>query len=71
MYPPIFAAVKEESWSAHGRNVSVGQWAATHVLSGLTPHATYVVRLMAHNDLGVSQPSPVQIFTTAEEGQYS
>ncbi|KAK3861845.1 hypothetical protein Pcinc_032241 [Petrolisthes cinctipes] len=62
-----YKAVKEESWSAHGRNVSVGQWAASHVLSGLTPHNTYIVRLMAHNDLGVSKPSPVQIFITTEE----
>ncbi|KAK3860836.1 hypothetical protein Pcinc_033125, partial [Petrolisthes cinctipes] len=60
-------AVKEESWATDGRNVSVGQWAASHVLTGLTPHKTYVVRLMAHNDLGVSQPSPVTLFTTAEE----
>ncbi|KAK4299474.1 hypothetical protein Pmani_028258 [Petrolisthes manimaculis] len=62
-----YKAVKEESWATDGRNVSVGQWAASHVLTGLTPHKTYVVRLMAHNDLGVSQPSPVTLFTTAEE----
>lgn len=61
--------MKEESWSAHGRNVSVGQWAASHMLTGLTPHHTYMVRLMAHNDLGVSQPSSTHIFTTTEEGK--
>nr|XP_045608775.1 Down syndrome cell adhesion molecule-like protein Dscam2 isoform X3 [Procambarus clarkii] len=58
---------EEESWASHGRNVSVGQWAAWHLLTGLTPYHTYAVRLMAHNDLGVSQPSLVHVFTTTEE----
>ncbi|XP_069954396.1 cell adhesion molecule Dscam2 [Cherax quadricarinatus] len=58
---------EEESWVSHGRNVSVGQWASWHVLTGLTPYHTYAVRLMAHNDLGVSQPSQVHVFTTLEE----
>ncbi|XP_050737575.1 cell adhesion molecule Dscam2-like isoform X3 [Eriocheir sinensis] len=61
------AMIGDQSWASHGRNVSVGQWAASHVLTGLTPHLTYAVRLMAHNDLGVSQPSPLQMFTTTEE----
>ncbi|ROT76065.1 putative Down syndrome cell adhesion molecule-like protein Dscam2 isoform X4 [Penaeus vannamei] len=52
-----YRAAEEESWAVHGRNVSVGQWASSHVLSGLTPYQAYAVRLMAHNDLGVSQPS--------------
>ncbi|XP_042230764.1 Down syndrome cell adhesion molecule-like protein Dscam2 isoform X2 [Homarus americanus] len=56
-----------ESWATHGRNVSVGQWASWHVLTGLTPYHSYALRLMAHNDLGVSQPSSVQVFTTTEE----
>ncbi|XP_050737483.1 cell adhesion molecule Dscam2-like isoform X2 [Eriocheir sinensis] len=56
-----------ETWSKQGRNVSVGQWTASHVLTGLSPHLTYAVRLMAHNDLGVSLPSPTQMFTTTEE----
>ena len=60
--------IGDQSWASHGRNVSVGQWAASHVLTGLIPHLTYAVRLMAHNDLGVSQPSPTQMFTTTEEG---
>lgn len=63
--------IGDQSWASHGRNVSVGQWAASHVLTGLTPHLTYAVRLMAHNDLGVSQPSPLQMFTTTEEGKYT
>lgn len=66
---PYLAMIGDQSWSSHGRNVSVGQWAASHVLTGLTPHLTYAVRLMAHNDLGVSQPSPLQMFTTTEEGK--
>ncbi|XP_045103222.1 Down syndrome cell adhesion molecule homolog isoform X1 [Portunus trituberculatus] len=62
-----YKAAEDEMWASHGRNVSVGQWAASHVLTGLSPHLTYVVRLMAHNDLGVSLPSPTQLFTTTEE----
>ncbi|XP_071537625.1 cell adhesion molecule Dscam1-like isoform X1 [Panulirus ornatus] len=62
-----YRAAEEESWASHGRNVSVGQWASWHVLTGLTPHQTYAVRLLAHNDLGVSQPSHVHVFTTLEE----
>ncbi|XP_063611247.1 cell adhesion molecule Dscam2-like, partial [Penaeus indicus] len=62
-----YRAAEEESWAVHGRNVSVGQWASSHVLSGLTPYQAYAVRLMAHNDLGVSQPSHMHVFTTLEE----
>ncbi|XP_071532405.1 cell adhesion molecule Dscam2-like [Panulirus ornatus] len=62
-----YRASEEESWASHGRNVSVGQWASWHMLTGLTPYHTYAVRLMAHNDLGVSQPSTVQVFITLEE----
>ncbi|KAK8389761.1 hypothetical protein O3P69_009037 [Scylla paramamosain] len=62
-----YKAAEGETWASHGRNVSVGQWAASHVLTGLSPHLTYAVRLMAHNDLGVSLPSPTQLFTTSEE----
>ena len=40
------------------------------MLTGLSPHLTYAVRLMAHNDLGVSLPSPTQLFTTSEEGEW-
>ena len=65
----LHSAAEGEAWASHGRNVSVGQWAATHVLTGLSPHLTYAVRLMAHNDLGVSLPSPTQLFTTTEEGE--
>ncbi|KAG7154055.1 Down syndrome cell adhesion molecule-like protein 2-like 8, partial [Homarus americanus] len=62
-----YRASKEESWVVHGRNVSVGQWATSHEVTGLAPHQTYAVRLMAHNDLGVSQPSLTHVFTTTEE----
>ncbi|XP_042208394.1 Down syndrome cell adhesion molecule-like protein Dscam2 isoform X1 [Homarus americanus] len=62
-----YRAAAKESWTSHGRNVSVGQWASWHVLTGLTPYHAYAVRLMAHNDLGVSQPSSVHFFTTLEE----
>ncbi|XP_042226508.1 Down syndrome cell adhesion molecule-like protein Dscam2 isoform X2 [Homarus americanus] len=62
-----YRAAEKESWASHGRNVSVGQWASWHVLTGLTPYHAYAVRLMAHNDLGVSQPSSVHFFTTLEE----
>ncbi|XP_069169162.1 cell adhesion molecule Dscam2 isoform X2 [Procambarus clarkii] len=62
-----YRAAEGESWVSHGRNVSVGQWASWHVLTSLTPYHTYAVRLMAHNDLGVSQPSQTHIFTTLEE----
>ncbi|KAK8739566.1 hypothetical protein OTU49_003404, partial [Cherax quadricarinatus] len=58
-----YRAAEGETWVSHGRNVSVGQWASWHVLTGLTPYHAYAVRLMAHNDLGVSQPSQVQVFT--------
>ncbi|KAK7074156.1 hypothetical protein SK128_006884 [Halocaridina rubra] len=60
-------AAEDKSWATHGRNVSVGQWASSHVLAGLTPYQAYAVRLMAHNDLGVSQPSHMHVFTTLEE----
>ncbi|KAK7015883.1 hypothetical protein SK128_009425 [Halocaridina rubra] len=62
-----YRAAEDESWAVHGRNVSVGQWASSHVLSGLIPYQSYAVRLMAHNDLGVSQPSHIRVFTTLEE----
>ncbi|XP_071543682.1 uncharacterized protein [Panulirus ornatus] len=62
-----YKAAAEESWASHGRNVSVGQWTSSHVVTGLVPHRTYAVRLMAHNDLGVSQPSHTHVFTTTEE----
>ncbi|XP_068201363.1 cell adhesion molecule Dscam2-like isoform X2 [Palaemon carinicauda] len=62
-----YRAAEEESWAVHGRNVSVGQWASSHILTGLNPYKAYAVRLMAHNDLGVSQPSHMHVFTTLEE----
>ncbi|XP_071543543.1 uncharacterized protein [Panulirus ornatus] len=62
-----YRVAKDESWVSHGRNVSVGQWATSHVLTGLAPHQAYTIRLMAHNDLGASQPSHVHDFTTLEE----
>ncbi|KAK8723180.1 hypothetical protein OTU49_011885, partial [Cherax quadricarinatus] len=62
-----YRASEEESWAIHGRNVSVGQWATSHVVTGLAPYKSYDVRLMAHNDLGVSQPSLTHVFTTTEE----
>nr|XP_053635391.1 cell adhesion molecule Dscam2-like [Cherax quadricarinatus] len=58
---------EEESWASNGRNVTVGQWTSWHVMTGLFPYYTYAVRLMAHNDLGVSEPSQVHVFTTLEE----
>ena len=60
---------QDETWGTHARNISVGAWASQHVLTSLTPHKTYVARLMAHNDLGASAPSQTILFTTFEEGK--
>ncbi|CAL4098573.1 unnamed protein product, partial [Meganyctiphanes norvegica] len=57
----------EPSWMESGHNISIGAWATSHTLNGLAPYQTYALRLLAHNDLGVSNPSETKIFTTTQE----
>ncbi|CAL4122421.1 unnamed protein product, partial [Meganyctiphanes norvegica] len=62
-----YKVAEESSWSASGRNISVGAWTTSHELIGLEPFKKYALRLFTVNELGVSQPSSTIIFTTSEE----
>ena len=60
--------VKSSDWGWH--NVTISTWSNEHLLTDLKPHTTYKVRLLASNELGRSNPTPEELFTTELEGKY-